>query len=217
MNKAIFILGIAIMTSSLISSCVDSSLEPSTFNEITIGNQVWMTQNLNLDKFRNGDTIPYAKTDEEWDRAGSNSQPAWCYFDNDNEKGKKFGKLYNWYAVNDPRGLAPEGWHVPTNEDWNSLTNFLGGESVAGKKMKSTFGWLGNGNGSNESGFLGLPGGHRANYGVFSDINYGGYWWSSNQENPAFAWSFSLHYGSDTLSKLDYFTQYGFSVRCIKD
>ena len=104
---------------------------------VTIGTQVWMTKNLDVSTFRNGDTIPQAKTTEEWKRAGENQQPAWCYYDNDPANGAKYGKLYNWYAVNDSRGLAPVGYHVPSDAEWTKLTDFLGGESVASTKMKS--------------------------------------------------------------------------------
>ncbi|MFZ9583254.1 MAG: fibrobacter succinogenes major paralogous domain-containing protein, partial [Crocinitomicaceae bacterium] len=107
---------------------------------VTIGTQVWMTKNLNVSTFRNGDPIPEAKTDEEWKKAGENQQPAWCYYDNNPANGAKYGKFYNWYAVNDPRGLAPEGYHVPTDAGWTQLSDYLGGEDVAGKKMKSTSG-----------------------------------------------------------------------------
>ena len=108
--------------------------EVNSFEEVTIGNQIWMTKNLNVDKFRNGDPILEAKTDEEWQKAGEKKQPAWCYYDNDPKNGEQYGKLYNWYAVNDPRGLAPEGYHVPTDAEWTQLSDYLGGEDVAGKK-----------------------------------------------------------------------------------
>ena len=108
---------------------------------VAIGTQVWTTKNLDVATFRNGDAIPQAKTDEEWKAAGDNKQPAWCYYENNTANGTKYGKLYNWYAVVDSRGLAPAGWHVPTDEEWTVLSTFLGGEDVAGKKMKSTSGW----------------------------------------------------------------------------
>ena len=108
---------------------------------VAIGTQVWTTKNLDVATFRNGDAIPQAKTDEEWEVAGNNKQAAWCYYENNTANGTKYGKLYNWYAVNDYRGLAPAGWHVPTDEEWTVLSTFLGGEDLAGKKMKSTSGW----------------------------------------------------------------------------
>ena len=104
---------------------------------IAIGAQVWMTKNLDVATFRNGDPIPQAKTNEEWVKAGDNQQPAWCYYDNDPANGTKYGKLYNWYAVNDSRGLVPVGYHIPSDAEWKILTDFLGGEEVAGKKMKN--------------------------------------------------------------------------------
>ncbi|MGB1104368.1 MAG: fibrobacter succinogenes major paralogous domain-containing protein [Crocinitomicaceae bacterium] len=184
-------------------------------NEVTIGNQLWMNENLNVDKFRNGDPIPEAKTDEEWVNAGKNKQPAWCYYDNDTANGTKYGKLYNWYAVNDSRGLAPEGWHVPTDEEWTVLTDYLGGEDVAGTKMKSKNRWEKDGNGTNESGFSGLPGGFRFSLGIFS--NNGGYWWSSTENWKGSAWYRLLKYHDGGVYKLHYAKDLGLSVRCLRD
>ena len=107
---------------------------------VTIGTQVWTSKNLAVSKFRNGDAIPLAKTNAEWELAGQNYQPAWCYYENNGENGTKYGKLYNWYAVNDPRGLAPAGFHIPTDVEWTILTDYLGVDS-AGKQMKSISGW----------------------------------------------------------------------------
>jgi uncharacterized protein (TIGR02145 family) len=109
------------------------------FKSVKIGTQTWMTENLNVERFRNGDLISQAKTNEEWERAGKNKQPAWCYYDNDPKNGAKYGKLYNWYAVNDPRGLAPAGWQLPSDAEWTTLGDQLGND--ASKKMKSTSGW----------------------------------------------------------------------------
>jgi uncharacterized protein (TIGR02145 family) len=113
-----------------------------TLNHVKIGTQVWMAENLNVNKFRNGDIIPEAKTNEEWQKAIENQQPAWCFYDNSIANGVKFGKLYNWFAVNDPRGLAPFGWHIPTSDEWSVLINYLGGYKVAGTKLKSTSGYI---------------------------------------------------------------------------
>ena len=120
-------------------STTTTTTNNTNIKTVTIGTQVWMTTNLNVDKFRNGDPIPEAKTNEEWERAGENHQPAWCYYENKAANGTKYGKLYNWYAVNDPRGLAPEGFHVPSDEEWTTLEEYLGDD--AGKKMKSKSGW----------------------------------------------------------------------------
>lgn len=186
--------------------------------EVTIGQQVWMTKNLDVSTFRNGDPIPQAKTDEEWVKAGENQQPAWCYYENDPANGAKYGKLYNWYAVNDKRGLAPEGYHVPTDAEWTQLTDYLGlGLDVAGKKMKSTSGWIENGNGSNESGFNGLPGGGRDHIGSFRYRGSIGYWWSASELNTGNAYARSLNHDGDYLPRGGDNKDGGFSVRCLRD
>ncbi len=193
---------------------------------VVIGNQEWMTENLNVVTFRNGDPIPQAATDEEWKNASANKQPAWCYYNNDSANGEKYGKLYNWYAVNDPRGMAPEGWRVPKNSEWNELTAILGGITQAGRKMKSSDGWKENGNGKNNSGFSALPGGSRSSSGNFEELGnitlagYNGYWWSStiDNENTSKAWFCGLYYTDDGVvvsSGID--KGEGLSVRCLKN
>lgn len=228
MKKGILIL-IAVLL--IATSCGNgSSNESSSSDEVTIGKQVWMTQNLNVDKFRNGDPIPEAKTEEEWARAGENKQPAWCYYENDPAIGAKYyesdpangayGKLYNWYAVNDPRGLAPEGWKIPSDEDWSRLTDFLGGENAAGTKMKSTDFWAESGNGTNESGFSGLPGGRRGSSGSFGSFySFGdyGYWWSSTEDSTSNALWRSLNYINGDVNRNYTYKKDGLSVRCVKD
>ena len=110
------------------------------YKTVKIGGQKWMSENLNVTYFRNGDPILQAKSEEEMWKAQENKQPAWCYYNFDPKNGKKYGKLYNWYAVNDPRGLAPVGWHIPSEKDYLILDSLLG-KSEAGKKMKTTSGW----------------------------------------------------------------------------
>jgi len=234
------------------------SVSNSFGQTVTIGTQVWSTKNLDVATFRNGDPIPQAKTEEEWEAAGDNKQPAWCYYENNTANGTKYGKLYNWYAVNDARGLAPTGYHIPTDEEWTALSTFLGGEDVAGKKMKSSSGWNSYktggsktcpncanwnaeyrkkvpchtckdtrsvaapkvshvGNGTNSSGFSGLPGGCRGDYGSFANVGNNGYWWSASEYNETSAWGRVLDYGSSNLYRYDYYKYYGFSVRCVKD
>ncbi len=188
--------------------------------EVKIGNQVWMTKNLNVDKFRNGDPIPEVKTHKEWDKAGLEGKPAWCYYDNDSANGEKYGKLYNWHAVYDPRGLAPEGWGTPSDEDWSMLTDFLGGEDVAGKKIKFTDFWKKRGNGTNESGLSFLPGGVRSFDGKFAGIDGNGFWWSSTEhsveDGPIVAWIRYLNYKAGSLGRNYSLKEEGLSVRCIK-
>jgi uncharacterized protein (TIGR02145 family) len=109
--------------------------------DITIGTQTWTSKNLDVSTFRNGEAIPEAKSKEEWSKAGENKTAAFCYYDYDSKNGKVFGKLYNWFAIIDSRGLAPKGYHIPSDAEWTILTDKLGGEGIADKKMKSTTGW----------------------------------------------------------------------------
>ena len=191
--------------------------EVISFEEVTIGNQIWMAENLNVSTFRNGDPIPEAKSAEEWEKAGTDGKPAWCYYENDLANSAKYGKLYNWYALNDARGLAPEGYHVPTDDEWTVLTDYLGGDTVAGTKMKSTSGWSENGNGRNESGFSGLPGGVRENEGSFLGIGYGAVWWSASEDSTNDAYYRYLILTDDNLFRHYYFKGKGLSVRCLRD
>jgi len=125
--------------------------------------------------------------------------------------------LYNWYAVADPRGLCPAGWHVPSDQEWTQLTESLEGSEVAGAKMKSVKGWTGGGNGFNSSGFSGLPGGCRdGNVGAFQRIGFDGYWWSSTQGSTNSA-LFIIQYFSSEVNIGSYFKAFGFSVRCVRD
>jgi uncharacterized protein (TIGR02145 family) len=223
MKKVSLILSVVVLTAMMPSFCVGiASKEEVASNELTIGKQVWMATNLNVDKFSNGDPIPEAKTDEEWEKAGKNGEPAWCYSNKNADNRDRYGKLYNWYAVNDSRGLAPEGWKIPSDEDWSRLTDFLGGESVAGKKMKFTDLWADNkegqsGNGTNESGFSGLPAGCRTSLGTFMYIgNYGG-WWSSTEDGTSTAWHRNLTSDNGNVYRFNHRKRMGTSVRCIRD
>jgi len=190
---------------------------PMNFKSVKIGNQVWMSENLNVERFRNGDLIPEAKTAEEWIAAANAKRPAWCYYDNNPKNGNKYGKLYNWYAVNDRRGLAPAGWHVPTDYEWTILSTFLGGENLAGNKMKSTSGWNDNGNGNNSNGFSALPGGFRSSNGDFHNVGNWGSWWSASESNGSYAWNRLLNYVHSSLVRSSDYEDDGFSVRCVKD
>lgn len=189
----------------------------NTYKTVKIGSQEWMAENLNVSTFRNGDTIAEAKTWREWERAGVEGKPAWSYYNNDPANGTKYGRLYNWYAVNDPRGLAPAGWHVPTDAEWTKLIDFLGGYSVAGSKMKSTIGWEKNGNGINESGFSALPGGLRYSYGEFKYLGDYGYWLAYDEYTKNSAKSRFMVYRSDSAGRFYLTKGKGFSVRCIMD
>jgi uncharacterized protein (TIGR02145 family) len=188
-----------------------------TNTQVQIGSQIWMTSNLDVSRFRNGDLIPEARTDAEWEAAGTKKQPAWCYMDNNAANAKKFGKLYNWYAVIDSRGLAPSGWHIPSITEWRTLSNFFGDSITASMKLKSSTCWDAGLNGTNESGFFGFASGLRYNLGAFSGVGYENKWYTSSLHFEGGGYWFSL--GGSTY--WNYFLPeagtYGYSVRCVKD
>lgn len=184
---------------------------------VRIGNQVWMVENLNVELFRNGDPIPYARSRSEWMEYANTGKPAWCYYEGNSENGSLYGKLYNWYAVNDPRGLAPYGWHVPTIAEWTFVVNYLGGLNSAGEELKSRYGWQRNGRGNNKSGWSGLPGGKRSTFGDFDFIETGGYWWTRSKYSKGKAWYCALRFEDGKVSKRNYDMGNGFSVRCVRD
>jgi uncharacterized protein (TIGR02145 family) len=185
---------------------------------IVIGTQQWMNKNLDVAFYRNGDPIPQVTNATAW---AALTTGAWCYYNNDSTQGNKYGKLYNWYAVNDPRGLAPQGWHVPSDAEWTILETTLGGSSVAGGKMKEagTLNWTTpNTEGNNNSGFAGLPGGIRGPFsGSFVDVGTAGWWWSASENNTTTAWYRFLFYANSSISRGNFFKYNGYSVRCIRD
>ena len=141
---------------------------------------IW--KNLNVDKFSNGDPIQEAKTNEEWVNACKERKPVWAHYDNDEDNGIKYGKLYNWYAINDKRGLAPKGWHISTEEEWLVLEKLLNFDYNGATKLKSTEGWNDNRNGTNKSGFNALPGGSRLTDGRFMYVGEDASYWTSTQD-----------------------------------
>jgi uncharacterized protein (TIGR02145 family) len=184
---------------------------------IKIGDQEWMKKNLELTTYRNGDIIPEVKDPIKW---AALTTGAWCYYNNDPENGKTYGKLYNWYAVNDPRGLAPKGYHVPTDAEWTKLIAYLGGEKIAGGKLKDTgaLHWVSPNTGaSNIIGFSGLPAGCHNDFDTFYGIGQIGYWWSSSEDDNTYAWYRTLYYNDGNANRNSNVKYYGFSVRCVKD
>ena len=178
---------------------------------VTIGSQIWMSQNLDVTTYRNGDIIPQVTDEATWN---SLTTGAWCYYNNDPANRTKYGKLYNWHAVNDPRGLAPAGWHIPTYDEWGILITHL--NSTPGdidKKLKAVGSdWSNNSTiATNESGFTGLPGGTRS-LGSFNRLGQIGMWWSSG----ICAYAYLLN-TSPSLSRSGSNSEFGISVRCIRD
>jgi uncharacterized protein (TIGR02145 family) len=192
-------------------------------NYVIIGTQVWTNKNLDVTTYSDGTIIPQVADPTAW--AGLTTG-AWCYYDNDPANGAIYGKLYNWYAVNDPRGLAPAGWHIPTDAEWTTLGTFLGGDPVAGGKMKSigTDIWISpNTDATNSSGFNGFPGGFRKVNGTFDNLRNFGSWWSATQDPYVlgdvlpYVWFRGLSYSKGNLNKDSDFKRYALSVRLIKD
>lgn len=186
------------------------------FSSVVIGTQRWMSKNLEVVTYRNGDPIPQVTDPTAW--VGLKTG-AWCYYNNDPANGAIYGKLYNWYAVDDSRGLAPQGWHIPTDAEWTLLGNTLGGITVAGGKMKTTTSWNAPNTGAtNESGYAGLPAGYRTfNNGAFIDLGNVASWWSSTSYNSSNAWSRYPQNTDSNLGRSNDNKKYGFSVRLIKD
>jgi uncharacterized protein (TIGR02145 family) len=190
---------------------------PTHYPSSTICSQKWMDKNLDVTTYRNGDTIAYVTDPTAW---AALTTGAWCYYNNDPSTNATYGKLYNWYAVNDPRGLAPVGWHVPTDAEFTTLSTCLGGELVAGGGMKvsGTTTWTTpNTAATNSSGWAGLPGGYRNFTGAFFNVGDRGYWWSSTENTTADAWYYYLNYFVAHFSRNANNKQVGFSVRCLRD
>ena len=185
--------------------------------ETRVGNQIWAGVNLDVARFRNGDVIPEAKTKEAWLRAAAKKQPAWCYYENKTDNGRHFGKLYNWYAVNDPRGLAPEGWHIASEEEWEELFRHLAGKSIAGLALKTREGWLQDGNGTDVVGFHAMPGGNRFEDGHFEGINEYTGWWTTTEADETNAYDINLTDRSHSISSYQISKEDGLYVRCVKN
>jgi uncharacterized protein (TIGR02145 family) len=189
---------------------------------VVIGTQEWMGRNLNVRRFRNGDPVSLVSSGEEWAAAAVKKLPACCFFENMKWIGSSYGKLYNWYAVNDPRGLAPEGWHIPSEREWDQLAEFCGGHEIAGTKLKSKKEWE-DPCGTNESRFNALPGSFRKPDGEFKGIEDDnnwwkcfGYWWTSTEHGASAAWERSIRDYNGYIYREFADRGYGFSVRCIK-
>lgn len=190
--------------------------EVEAHESVKIGKQIWMTKNLNVSTFRNGDPIFHAATAEAWKEAAQNEKPAWCYISHDKDTGESHGKLYNHFAVKDPRGLAPEGWHVPSDEEWTELTDYLG--KNAGHKMKAGKDYIKDGAGNNKSGFSGLLSGHCFFNGMFTNYRVSATWHSTTPtDEPGRFYTRQITAMSKEVSKGIAYEVFGLSVRCVKD
>jgi uncharacterized protein (TIGR02145 family) len=193
-----------------------TDIDGNTYNTVQIGNQVWMSENLKTTRYRNGGLIPNVTDGTAW---SNSTTGAWSYYNNDVSNNAIYGKLYKWYTTLGDT-LCPTGWGVPTDAEWTTLTNYLGGESVAGGKMKSvgTAYWISPNTGAtNESVFSALPGGYRYNDGSFYDIRASAFFWSATEFGSSFAWNRSLSLSNGIVYRLNDNKSLGASVRCLRD
>ena len=190
------------------------------YSTVQIGDQCWFAENLRTTTYLNGEAIPQIYSNGDW---VSTTSGAMAFYNGYLIGGPAYGGHYNWYAVDDARGLCPSSWHVPTDAEWTILTDHLGGESVVADQLKSNYGWYGappgwdgSFNGTNSSGFSGLPGGYRSSSGNFANAGYLGYWWSSSP-NGSSEWYRGLSSGNGRVSRFSGDRRSGFSVRCVRD
>ncbi len=209
-------------------------IDGNEYQTVKIGEQWWMAENLKVTRYRNGEDIPNVTDNSEW---GKLSSGAWVNYNNDSSNDETYGKLYNWYAVNDPRGLCPVGWHVPFDVEWKYIEMYLG---ISQEEANDT-GWRGTDEGgklkskrttpdprprwnnpntgaTNESGFSGLPGGWRSDNGNFYNAGNSGYWWSAMEYSTYSAWYRNLGYNRSDIKRSSHGRkEFGYSIRCVKD
>ncbi len=194
-----------------------ADIDGNTYNTVAIGNQCWLKQNLKTSKYRDGSSIPNVTSSSVW---SSLTTGAFCYYNNSSSNNATYGKLYNWYAATDSRNIAPTGWHLPTDAEWTQLTDYLGGLSIAGGKLKEagTTHWQSPNTGAtNESDFTSLPGGLCDGSGLYSGIGYYGDYWSSSSYSSTFAWGCGTGWDSSNFTIGVSGKVNGRSIRCIKD
>lgn len=228
-NITRYSLSILILTFAILSfSCSkEKSTEPQNtstvtdidgniYHTVTIGSQVWMVENLKTTHYRNGDSILNVTDNNIWYNAGIG---IYSDYNNDTANGDIYGRLYNWLAVSDSRGLAPLGWHVASDSEWQTLVDCFGGDIVAGDKLKEdgTVHWNAPNSGNNETGFTGLPGGSRQYGGEFMDLGVYGTFMTSTETSSEYVWVWSLYNQTGYVQHGGAYKPYGFSVRCVKD
>jgi uncharacterized protein (TIGR02145 family) len=192
-----------------------TDIDGNHYNTLLFGNNVWMLENLKSSRFSNGLIIPNITNNYPWSQLNT---PAWCNYENSPINDSISGKLYNWYTVVNSSNVCPTGWHVSTHSEWNDLANYLGGNLIAGGKMKSISGWnLPNVEATNESGFSGLPGGSRNENGLFQFIGNFGHWWTASTYDSTMSWYAILSNGAGYFGQSSLYFKYGMSIRCVKD
>ena len=195
-----------------------TDIDGNVYHTVTIGTQVWMVENLRTTKYRDGTAVPNVTDDTAWYQLKTGG---YCDYNNDvNSSMGNYGRLYNWFAVADSHNLAPTGWHIPTDTEWTTLANYLGGESIAGGKLKEAGlkHWLSPNTGAtNETGFTAIPCGTRFWNGSLSEVNKRSVWWSSTMRDDNSVWLWDIYYNGGDLGRNGGFRQNGLSIRCVKD
>jgi uncharacterized protein (TIGR02145 family) len=198
-----------------------ADIEGNTYATIVIGGQEWMAENLRTATYRNGESVQTVSDANEWSQLNLTEAGAWAYFDNGSTTvPEPIGKLYNWYAINDARGLCPIDWHVPSSAEWNTLIVELGGGAEAGGQLKSAgtqFWAFPNLGATNSSGFSGLPGGYRTAEGSFSAWGAQGFWWTAQFSSGQNAWYHNLFFDGGGVGNVSGSKRFGLSVRCVRD
>lgn len=191
-----------------------TDIDGNIYQTVKIGKKWWMATNLRVTHYRNSDPIPKVTDITEWQ---SLSTGAYCNYRNYDSYSETYGSLYNWYAVNDSRNIAPEGWHIPTDNEWKDMIDYCGGDDIAGGQLKFTDGWYTNG--TDDYGFSGLPGGCRDKQGSFGDEGFSGsaYFWSSSANTRFDASCYCLYYSSAYIYRYIKDNRYGISIRCVRD
>ena len=199
-------------------------IDNNRYDIITIGTQTWMAENLKTTRYNDGTLIPLITDGTAWSTASGSGDDGYCWYNNEASNLITYGALYNWFAIdmlsNGAKNVCPVGWHVPTDGEWTTLTNYLGGTGVGGGKMKEAglAHWNSPNNGAtNESGFSGLPGGYRNTNGAFFLIGSNGFWWSSSEVDTSNAWDRVLFYNVVNGVRNNNDKRHGFSVRCLRD
>jgi uncharacterized protein (TIGR02145 family) len=203
-------------TEQQVSKSTVTDIDGNVYNTVKIGTQVWMAENLKTTKYRNGDSIPNVNDGGLWSALTSG---AYCNYNNDLTTGKTYGHLYNWTAVTDSRNIAPVGWHVPSDAEYDTLISYLGTTEAGGKlKGTGTTYWNSPNKGAtNETGFNALPGGDRSNTGTFHYMGLYACWWCTKEYSASDGWEYVLTANSSGVIKMNFSKGLGLSVRCIKD
>lgn len=224
-NKLLILFGLLILISAACKKDEDpppskptiKDIEGNVYNIVTIGSQTWMAENLKTTKFNDDTDIPFVTNNGQWENL---TTPGYCYYDNNEDSLRDiYGVLYNWYAINSGK-LCPEGYHIPANDEWLVLFNYLGGVDTAGGQLKEigVEHWINpNIGASNETGFTALPGGYRYQTGAFYDLGKNGNWWTATEENSGYAYYWRIYNNLISVTGNSFLKQRGLSVRCVKD